>query len=168
MPTILTHIPVWVFPLFLYIAYMSLRATRGRVASLPRLLMVPALFIVWGVSGLLSRHQIDLPLGSTWVAAAGLGAGLALTIGKPIVLGVDRERGLLRLAGSWAPFVRVMAIFIAKFTLGAMNAMRPDLREMLAFADAAVSGTSVGFFLFWAVGLYTAYTAPLERPMIQR
>ncbi len=166
MFAILTHIPVWVFPLFLYIAYMTLRATRQRTASLPRLLTVPALFIVWGMTGLLSRHQVDLPLGLTWAAGAGLGAVVALTIGKPIVLSV-RERGMVQLAGSWAPFIRVMTLFVAKFAIGMMSATRPDLREPLATADAAVSGFGVGVFLFWAVGLYTAYAA-LSRPMIQR
>jgi len=81
---------------------------------------------------------------------------------------VDRDRRQVTLAGSWAPVVRVTVLFTAKYALGVAMAVRPDLRETLAFADAAVSGFSVGYFAFWAVGLYTAYAAAFPRPMIQR
>lgn len=168
MLTILTHTPIWVFPLFLYIAFMTLRATRARIVNLPRLLGVPVMFILWGMSGLLSRHHLDLPLCLTFLAGLGLGAAALLAVGKPVLLGVDRERGVMELAGSWAPFIRVMTLFIAKFTLGWMMALRPDLAVPLAYADAAVSGFGIGNFLLWMIALVSAYTAPLSRPMIQR
>jgi len=166
---IVRHTPIWVWPLLLYVLAMTLRATRQRTASLGRLLAIPALFIVWGLSGLLSRHSIGLGLGLDWLAAAACGAALACFAGKPVVLAADRESRQVTLAGSWAPFIRVTAIFTTKYALGVTMAVRPDLQEPLSWADAAVSGFSVGYFLSWGVGLFTAYTArfaPL--PMIQR
>ena len=103
-----------------------------------------------------------------WLAAACAGAALVSVAGRPVVLAVDREQRKVTLAGSWAPFVRVTAIFAAKYTLGVMMAVRPDLRGSLSWFDAAVSGFSVGYFLLWAVRLYAAYAAPFSRPMIQR
>lgn len=166
---IVSHTPIWVWPVLLYVLTMTLRATRVRTASLGRLLAIPALFIFWGLSGLLSRQSIGLGLGLDWLAAAACGAGLAFFVGKPVLLDADRDTRRVTLAGSWAPFIRVTAIFTAKYALGVTMAVRPDLRDTLSWADAAVSGFSVGYFLFWAVGLYTAYTARFSAlPMIQR
>ena len=165
---IVSHTPIWIWPLLLYVITMTLRATRVRTAGLTRLLAIPALFIVWGLSGLLTRQSIGLGLGLDWLAAAAVGAALVFLVGKPVVLAVDRDCRQVTLAGSWAPFIRVTAIFTAKYTLGVTMAVRPDLQDSLSWADAAVSGFSAGYFAFWAVGLYSAYAAPLSRPMIQR
>jgi hypothetical protein len=165
---ILSHTPIWVWAMLAYVATTTLRATRERTASLARLLVVPALFVVWGLSGLLTRHSLSLGLGVDWAVATAIGAALAFCVGKPVLLAVDRERRRVTLAGSWAPFIRVIALFTAKYALGVTMAVRPDLREPLSWADAAVSGFSVGYFLFWGIALYAAYAAPLPRPMIQR
>ena len=165
---IVSHTPLWVWPLLAYVLTMTLRATKARTASLTRLLAIPALFIVWGVSGLLMRQNIGLGLGLDWLAMACIGALLASCVGRPVLLAVDRERRQVTLAGSWAPFVRVTAIIAAKYSLGVMMAVRPDMRGALAWADAAVSGFSVGYFLFWAVWLCAGYAAGFSRPMIQR
>lgn len=165
---IITHTPIWVPIVFLLVAGRTLRATKERSASLVSLLAVPVLFIVWGVSGLMSRHQITVPLIFDWTVAAAAGAALLWMLGRPRVLEVDRDNGRIRLAGSWAPFIRVMAIFTAKYALGALMATRPDLREPLAFADAAVSGISAGYFLCYGIALVRAYAFPFSLPMIQR
>ena len=155
------HIPIWLPILLIYVLTMTLRATRGRTASLPRLLAIPVLFVVWGVSGLFSRHQVTVPLALDWLVCVTVGGALVWLVGRPIVLGVDRVSRQVRLAGSWAPFIRVMLLFSAKFTLGIMMATRPNIQEPLAFADAAVSGVSAGYFLFWAIALLSAYAAPV-------
>ena len=165
---IVSHTPIWIWAVLAYVVTMTLRATRERTAGLVRLLAVPAIFIVWGLSGMLTRHTISLGLGLDWLAAACVGAALVSLVGRPVVLAVDRERSQVTLAGSWSPFVRVTAIFTAKYALGVTMAVRPDLRESLAWADAAVSGFSVGYFLLWGVRLYAVYAAGFPRPMIQR
>ena len=165
---IVSHTPIWVFPLFLYVMMRTLRATKERTGSIVSLLAIPVLFVAWGISGLFTRHHVTVPIGADWLVFAAFGAALTWRVGRPVVLEVDRENSRLRLAGSWGPFVRVMAVFTAKYTLGVLMATRPDLGEPLAYADAAVSGFSAGYFLFFALALYRAYAAPLSLPMIQR
>ena len=165
---IVSHTPIWVFPLLLYVMMRTLRATKERTGSLASLLAIPVLFVVWGISGLFTRHHVTVPIAADWLVFAAFGAALTWKLGRPTVLGVDRENGRLRLAGSWGPFIRVMGVFTAKYTLGVLMATRPDIGEPLAFADAAVSGFSAGYFLFFAIALYRAYAAPLSLPMIQR
>jgi len=165
---IISHTPLWVWPVLLYVMFRTLRATRERNGSIVGLLAIPVLFVAWGISGLIARHHVTAPIAAEWLAFAAFGAALTSRVGRPTVLEVDREKGRLRLAGSWGPFIRVLAVFTAKYTLGVLMAIRPDIGEPLAFADAAVSGFSAGYFLFFAIALYRAYAAPFSLPMIQR
>jgi hypothetical protein len=165
---IVSHTPLWVFAVFAYVAFRTLRATRERTGNILSLLAIPVLFVAWGISGLFTRHHVTLPVAAVWLTLAAFGAALTWRVGPPKVLEVDREKGRLRLAGSWGPFVRVMFVFTAKYAIGVLTAIRPDLGESLAFADAAVSGFSAGYFLFFALALYRAYAAPFSLPMIQR
>ena len=54
---ILIHTPLWVFPLFGYLVWQGIKAMQPRTTSIWRALIVPAVFIVWGLSRLLSRQQ---------------------------------------------------------------------------------------------------------------
>lgn len=165
---IVSRTPLWVFAIFLYVAVRTLRATRERTGSIVSLLAIPVLFVAWGISGLFTRHHVTAAIAADWLAFAAFGAALTGWVGRPTVLEVDRDKGRLRLAASWGPFFRVMFVFSAKYTLGVLMAVRPDIGEPLAFADAAVSGFSAGYFLFFAIALYRAYAAPFSLPMIQR
>jgi hypothetical protein len=162
---IIAHTPGWVWMMFLFVGAMTLRATRARTASLQRLLVVPAVFIVWGIASLVNRPHFGLVMGLDWLSAAMLGALLAFGLGGPAVLAVDRERGLVQVAGSWVPLVRVTAICLAKYALGVSMALHPDLRAPLGFADTAVSGFSAGYFLLWGTLLYRATALAAARPL---
>jgi hypothetical protein len=51
---ILIHTPVWVWPLLAYLVWMGIKAMRPRTTAVQRSLIVPAIFIIWGLSGLVS------------------------------------------------------------------------------------------------------------------
>nr|WP_234932178.1 DUF6622 family protein [Pectobacterium carotovorum] len=70
---ILRHTPYWVWIVLGYLIYVGVKASRPRQQSLARMLVVPMVFMVWGISAIF--HTLRLPL-----AAAG-GFLLALTIG---------------------------------------------------------------------------------------
>jgi hypothetical protein len=54
---VLIHTPLWVFPLSAYLAWQGIKAMRPRTTSIWRALIVPAVFIVWGMSRLLARQR---------------------------------------------------------------------------------------------------------------
>ena len=54
---ILIHTPIWVFPLFAYLVWLGIKAMRPRTTTIWRSLIVPAIFIIWGLSRLLSGTQ---------------------------------------------------------------------------------------------------------------
>jgi hypothetical protein len=80
---ILIHTPIWVFPLFAYLVWLGIKAARPRTVTIWRSLIVPAVFIVWGLSRLLSRQQdVMWPLLS-WGAAAAVLLLVGLLTARP-------------------------------------------------------------------------------------
>ena len=92
---ILIHTPLWVFPLFAYLVWQGIKATRPRTAPISRSLIVPAVFIVWGLSRLLSRQDYIWPLVS-WITAALVLMPVGLLTTKPLEL--DHVTGQITLS----------------------------------------------------------------------
>src|SRR2546421_11040376 len=98
---ILIHTPIWVFPLFAYLVWLGVKAMRPRTVTIWRSLIVPAVFIVWGLSRLFSRQQDTMwPLVAWFVAAAILLVG-GLLAARPIEL--DHTTGGVRRGRSAVP-----------------------------------------------------------------
>jgi hypothetical protein len=66
---ILTHTPPWVFALLAYLVWQGIRARRPRTTTIWRALIVPAVFIIWGISRIGLRQDSIWPL-AAWIAAA--------------------------------------------------------------------------------------------------
>jgi hypothetical protein len=152
---ILNRTPPWVFLLFAYLAWQGIKALRPRTQSIWRLLIVPLIFIVWGLSRIGMRHDNAWPP-LVWVTAAVLMAPLAFLTG-PRLLAVDRSRGLVSRAGSIVPLVRNMAVFGLQYAVAVMGALRLDGYAAGAIVGRAVSGATAGYFLGWAVALLRRY-----------
>ena len=82
---ILIHTPLWVFALLAYLVWQGIKAMQPRTVPIWRALIVPVVFIVWGISRIGFGHQ-DSP----WPLAAWIVAALAL----------------LPLEDAWRPAVR--------------------------------------------------------------
>src|SRR6185369_9444875 len=68
---VLIHTPVWVFALLAFLVWQGIKATRPRTVTIWRSLIVPAVFIVWGLSRLVSRQDYAGLL-TAWLGAAAL------------------------------------------------------------------------------------------------
>jgi len=154
---LIRYTPVWVFPLFLVLVGFGLQALRPRVMRVWRPLILPTVFIVWGLVALAGRIQTLPVLGLTWVAAAVSGFILARATVKLTAIKVDRTHRLVRLRRSWAPLLRILAIFMAKYMITAASMLNPDARDTLAFYDVALSGAMSGYFIGWVYRFLRAY-----------
>lgn len=154
---IVSHTPLWVFGLFVLLAAMGIMALRARLVRLPRILITPAVFIVWGIEGLVTKPQFSSVLASEWVLAVAAGAALAAATTRLPALRVDRARRLIHLPGSVRPLIRVMVIFCAKYALAVAAAISPAMRDSLVPWDVAVSGLGAGYFLGWLLRFLQAY-----------
>jgi hypothetical protein len=154
---IVSHTPLWVFGLLVLLAAMGIVAMRTRLVRLPRVLITPAVFIVWGIEGLVTKPQFSSLLAGEWVLALAAGAVLAVATTRPPALRVDRARSLIHLPGSVRPLIRIMVVFFAKYGLAVAAGFSPETRDSLVPWDVAVSGLGAGYFLGWLLRFLQAY-----------
>jgi hypothetical protein len=152
---ILIHTPIWVFPLFAYLVWLGIKATRPRTVTIWRSLIVPAVFIVWGLSRLLSRQQdVMWPLVSWGVAAAVL-LLVGLLTARPLEL--DHTTGEIKRPGSWMPLIRNVTVFALQYTVAVIAAVDPHDGTAAAIVGRAISGGTTGYFLGRTIALLWQY-----------
>lgn len=157
--------PTWVFALFAYLVWQGVQRLRPTVGSLRRTVVVPLIFIAWGLIGLSSRPVDPTLVAIAWGGGALVGAALGL-LGRPRGLIVDRAHGLVRQRGSLLPLLRYSLVFGSHYALAVAMAMHPAERNTLLLADITVSGIAAGYFARWllafAIALRTASEADLS------
>lgn len=150
---ILRHTPLWVYLMFFGLLAISARRLRGGIRDVRRVAIVPTIFIVWGIVGLLGRH--DPVATGMWLAGA-VGGGVLGGLSRP-VMQADRAAGEVWLPGSLVPTLRLLLIFGAHYLLHVAAALRPDQAAVLMHWDAVVSGMAAGFFAGWSVRFHQAW-----------
>jgi len=155
---ILKNTPIWVYVLFAYLIWMGLQGLKPRRLPLWRVALVPAIFIIWGITGLLGRPVPMETLLLWWGGGLILAVPLSLAL-APRAVGADRATKTLSLPGSPVPVLRNTLIFAAHYALNVMMAMNPGEAPLLLRLDIAVSGFSLGYFAAYAWGLIRAWRA---------
>ncbi len=151
------HTPVWVYLLSAYLVWMGLKRLLPSVRDVRRVYVVPAVFIVWGLAGLVRRADILPHAGWSWLVGAALGAALGLLLQQHIE--VDRQRGRVLQPASVVPLLRNVAIFGSHYLLNVAAAIHPrDSAGYMAW-DVIVSGLGAGYFFGWAIRFALAYRA---------
>jgi uncharacterized protein DUF6622 len=153
---VLTHTPVWVFVLFAYLVWQGIRSMQPRTQSIWRLLIVPAIFIVWGLSRIGFRQDGGAWPLLAWLIGALLLAPLAFFTG-PRLLAIDRSKGLVTRAGGPIPLIRNMTVFALQYAVAVLAALHLDSHSAGAIIGRAVSGATAGYFVGWAVALLRQY-----------
>jgi len=147
--TILSHTPIWVWALLAFLIYRGLMALRPREVSPSRMLVIPLVFLVWGLSGLLGADGVGAELA---LFAGGLLVGLACGRGLASLSPAprwSRATGLLAMPGSPIPLILIVVAFATKYVGTVALALNPDIavHAEIAAAMAAVGGLFAG--LFW-------------------
>jgi hypothetical protein len=76
---VFTHTPIWVFALFAYLVWQGINAMRPRTQPIWRLLIVPSIFILWGLSRIGFRQDAGMGPLLAWLIGALLLAPLAFS-----------------------------------------------------------------------------------------
>jgi hypothetical protein len=152
---ILTHTPIWVFPLFAYLVWLGVKAMRPRTVTIWRSLIVPAVFIVWGLSRLISRQQDTMWPLVAWFAAAAILLLVGLLTAHPIEL--DHTTGEIRRRGSAIPLIRNITVFALQYTVAVIAAVDPHDATTAAIVGRAISGGTTGYFLGRTIALLRQY-----------
>lgn len=136
LTTVVTHTPTWVWLLLAALVVVGLVQARNRVVSLFQVLATPVGLGLWS---LVSAGQAFGWQGSTvavWAAAFGLGLVVRRWLmPRPRVQAL--ADGRYAVAGSWAPLVLIVLIFVIRYAISASLAVVPELATLPAFAAAA-------------------------------
>lgn len=142
--SILTHSPIWVWPLLVLLLWLGLRASRPRQ-------MRPIMIYLTPMLGLLAlRSTATLPAaGAAWSGLA-LGAVLGL-LGGYALQGrwlISRTGPKVDLAGEWLTLAAMMVLYFTNFALGALRATAPELLAQPSSAAiiAMILGLASGSF----------------------
>jgi len=154
---IFVHTPPWVFVPLALLIWLGCLSLRPRAQPLRRLLIVPAVFFLMGVSQLVLGGK-SMELLAVWLVSAILLAALALATG-PRRVSIDPETGFIRRPGSVLPLVRNIAVFVLQYAVAVVVAMKLNLGFDVAIAGQAVSGACAGYFLGWTIALLRSYRA---------
>ncbi|WP_152536214.1 DUF6622 family protein [Mesorhizobium loti] len=153
MADILSHTPLWVWPLILYGLFIGWSRTRDRVVSPSRLLVLPVL-----ISGLALYNLVATGISATGLlgfacgAVAGAFAGTAMARRRPARLLPD---GRLALQGDWLPLVLIIAIIVVRYAKGIALGIDPTLAQETGFvlASAVLSGFFAAMMIARSIGI---------------
>ncbi|HDR2889969.1 TPA: hypothetical protein I4G69_000789 [Enterobacter asburiae] len=154
---ILTHTPVWVWVLFVFLISRGIKARKPATVTLERLAIIPAIFLVWDIYDLVVYREITLSTVTLWIAGILAGAGLGyVLIRSAAITRAAAPRSISRQADYTAlPFM--MLAFLVKYVLGVMSAISPQtLQQPAMSAFAIVTG---GVFAGVFIGKFIRYTS---------
>ncbi|WP_446028628.1 DUF6622 family protein [Lelliottia amnigena] len=149
LPQILTHTPVWVWILFVFLITRGIKARQPATVTLEKLAIIPAIFLIWDIYDLVMHRQLTLSTFALWIAGILAGAALGYVLSKHVsATRAAAPRSIHRQADySALPFM--MLAFLVKYALGVMTAMSPETLQqpgMSAFAIIS-GGVFAGVFL---------------------
>lgn len=144
MSQIIANVPVWVWPLFIVLIFLGLRASKDRSVPLFIMYLLPLM-------GLISINTlVGLPsqiiVWSVYVAGFCLGATMGFQMqGRWIISYLDRK---LRVRGEWLTLTVMMIIFSASFVNGILSVVAPTIVDNVVFIAifVGVLSAATGFF----------------------
>ncbi|MCI0509973.1 hypothetical protein C8E00_104308 [Chromohalobacter marismortui] len=118
-----THTPLWVWPLLVFLIVRGLQMTRRREVTTRSLWLPPLIGIVLAV------HRLSPDVPTTMIGLlTGIALGsLAVAILRPARHTRRLANGRLELAGDWMSLLLFMVLFGVNYAHGVLEAMAPSL-----------------------------------------
>ena len=160
---IVQHTPAWVFVVLAALIVTGLQAFRMRVVPVWRLLIVPAIFIGWGMLSVAQRSVAVPALSLDWIAAGAAGAAIGWATTRLGTYGFEAG-GRVRVPGTPVTLVRTLLIFVARYGIAVAAAFTADAAGHMRIVtwDVAVSGLAAGYFVGWIARFVMARRASLQ------
>jgi hypothetical protein len=157
---IITHTPLWAWVLLAYLVWLGFKGMQPRKTTIWRALIVPTIFILWGLSRIGFGQQANpLPL-IAWIAAALVLLPVGILTPRPFE--VDHATGQIIRPGSVFPLIRNLIVFALQYTVAVISAIHVDDRAVAAIVARAISGATAGYFLGSSIALLRAYWRKTE------
>lgn len=163
--SILQGTPAWVFALLAVLVFLGLQARRTRTLAPWRLLVVPAVFIGWGLVTLATRSAASPAFAAAWSGAALAGMAIGWLTTSQHAVRFDLANVRVTTPGSPATLIRNLTIFAAKYGLAVAMARGPEHLATLLAWDSGVSGLAAGYFIGWLLRVFSHYRAARAVPL---
>ncbi|MDR3396058.1 MAG: hypothetical protein P4M06_00690 [Pandoraea sp.] len=154
----LSHVPFWVWWLFVALVALGLSATRTQYKPLWAALAMPLAMTGVSAYGAASTFTTHMPALIAWASAVVIVVVLRAALGAWGRVSWVPETRRVRVPGSWLPLLWMLAIFALKFAVGVSLAIYPALKSNGAFsAWVCLSyGAFSGIFLGRALAIRRA------------
>lgn len=150
--------PIYVWILLAYLISRGLNAAKVKPLSLSKMLIMPAIFTVWGLDKMfLHFTNIGLDL-SFYLMFAIIGTGVGYLLYSR-TRKIFYENDTFYRSGSYVPLGIILTNFTIKYVLNVLMIINPALYASTQFCliYSALSGFSVGLFIGGWLQAYTAY-----------
>ena len=142
---VVTHTPRWVWLLFAYLVWQGIQSLQARTTSIWRALIVPTVFIVWGLSRIGLNGSANLWPLLSWIGAALVLLPIGMLTPRPFE--IDHVTNKIIWPGSLFPLIRNVVVFTAQFSVGVITAIDVGHRAWAAIVGRAISGATAGYFI---------------------
>jgi hypothetical protein len=146
---ILKHTPLWVFGLFLGLAYAGYLQSRARFVSRYRLAILPIAMLGLSFLGVWSSFGPNLTAFAAWTCALLAVVACGLVLAPPRGVSYSPASRLFTIPGSWVPLALMMCIFFTKYAVAVARAISPDASSSIALIAVicTIYGLCSGTFL---------------------
>jgi hypothetical protein len=147
--------PWWVYALFAYLIFRGVKGLKPGETTLLKVAVIPVALTIWGLAELVRLYGLAGDAIGIWTAGLAIGAGLGYLILRNAAMVIDARTGAIQRPADYTLLPLVIAIFVVKYTFGAIGAIAPDLlmQPGIRIADLGLSGLFTGIF----VGKFAVY-----------
>ncbi len=156
---VFSQTPFYVWVIFIYLLKRGIKASRDGELSLPKMFIMPSIFIIWGLEKLLTNFSyigISMIFYSICMCFGTLISYYLYSRYRKIYI----KDGSLYKTGSYLSITIMMTNFFAKYLLNVAMAVNPLLYSTLFFniLYSLLSGFSVGLFIGGILQSYKSYS----------
>ncbi len=162
MYQIIAHTPPWVVGLLVGLIILGLKQGKSRQVKKPLAYLLPLGMLTLSFVGVITSFGFAPMAIAAW--AVGLAGGAALINFWLPIKGIQFNaiQASFFIPGSWIPLLVILAIFLAKYYVGVMQAINPTLLEEFGFklSLSLLYGVFSGYFVGRALCLLRASRQP--------
>ena len=146
---IVSRTPGFVWGILLLCIAMGAMQSRDQRMTRQRVLRVSAVWCLFGLWGVVSAFGLQWHSVAAWLSGLGLTVGALKDRRWPAGVRYDGGNGLYFVPGSWLPMAIIMALFMAKYSVGVSLGLMPELAQVALFGTAvsALYGALSGLFI---------------------
>jgi len=158
---LLSHTPIWVWALLLFLVTRGITALKPQPTTLATLAIVPTLFTVWGLWSISHRYGGAWQVWAQWLVGIAAGAALGWMLLRRATLTVNPSTGRLWRSADYSLLPLLLVTFAVKYGFECALAVAPALGDDSGFRAAylLLSGGFTGIF----IGKYVRYLRVARR-----